>query len=216
MSGAVAGVVLAWLLPSMLGPAIAAHALRLRDSPRLSDAVLGAGSLALYLASAPSFYVNLHAVRSNLPQAPLNAAAWALVGALCAGLVSALGEARAHGGRWRLLAGALGGLLAGWILPALSQALGQCFAHCYMHEGLLGDLALTGGAALRAIGVLAEGPARLLLGWDPNASVPTAAMAISAGLWALAGLVVGAATSALSRHATGLTEETVERRTERA
>ena len=63
---------------------------------------------------------------------------------------------------------------------------------------LLGTIALAGGAALRAVGVLAELPWRVLAG--PAAGVtPVLAIPVSAALWTLAGVAVAAAVRAL-RH----------------
>ena len=191
--GVLAGVALGWALPTLVGPAISAYGLTLRESPRLSDAILGAGSLGVYIAQAPSLYLALHTADPAWPEAPVNAISWALIGALIAAFVLAIGDARrkrtAHR---RLLAGALGGLLIGWLLPALAGVLGDCFAHCWMHEGLLGDMALAGGTALRVLGIPAEAPWRLLWGAAPGAMPPLAAIPVSAAIWAVIGVGVAA------------------------
>jgi hypothetical protein len=84
------------------------------------------------------------------------------------------------------------------MIPALSQTLGECFRHCWMHEGLLGDIALAGGGALRAFGLLAELPWRLLAG-PPETVTSLLAMPVSAALWTLAGVLCAAGVAALRR-----------------
>jgi len=193
--GALAGAALGWALPTLVGPAIGSWALTLRDNPRLSDAVLGAGSLGVYIAQAPSLYLALHTADPTWPPAPVNAGSWAVIGVAIVAFVLAVRDARAGGTRGlRLIAGLRGGLLLGWLLPAIAGVLGECFAHCWMHEGVLGEMALAGGAALRGYGWLAEAPWRLLFGAAPGAMPPLAAIPVSAGIWALVGLGVAALT----------------------
>ncbi len=198
--GALAGLVLGWALPSLLGPRIQACAAPLRDHPRLSDAILGAGSLALYIAEAPTFCMDLHTRHPSWPVALVNAGSWAFIGLIAGAFVAAVLSARRGGGRrMSLAAGALGGVVFGWMLPAIAAPLGQCFAHCYLHEGLLGDLALIGGTALRTIGLLAEAPWRLVSDTAPGQirspwSIPASALA-----WTAVGMLVVLAWSALRR-----------------
>ncbi|MFP4249023.1 MAG: hypothetical protein ACLFU7_05155 [Armatimonadota bacterium] len=179
--GAAAGLLLGWLLPTLLAPPIAAWGPSLRDYPRLSDTVVGAGGMLVYIAEAPTMYIATHLTRAIPAEAAVNAAAWTLIGLTTAGFVMAIRRGNP------LAAGTLGGLLLGWMLPALSGTLGECFRHCWMHEGFLGDIALAGGTALRAIGVLAELPWRLLAG-PSDGVTPVLAMPVSALLWALVGL----------------------------
>jgi len=194
--GALAGVALGWALPTLVAPPIGSYALTLRDSPRLSDAMLGAGSLGVYIAQAPSLYLALHTTDPSWPQAPVNAGSWAVIGLAVAAFVLAVRGARVSGARrLRLIAGLQGGLLLGWMLPALAGVLGECFAHCWMHEGLLGKMALAGGAALRACGWLAEAPWRLLFGAPPGMMPSPVAIPVSAGIWAAVGLGVAALVS---------------------
>ncbi len=196
LMGALAGVGLGWALPMLAGPPIGSYALTLRDNPRLSDAVLGLGSLGVYIAQAPSLYLGLHTTDPSWPPAPVNAGSWALIGAVVAAFVLAVGAARRERTpRTRLLAGALGGLLIGWLLPAVASVLGECFAHCYMHEGPLGDMALAGGTLLRVFGTLAEAPWRLL--FETAATVtPPPAIPVSAAVWAAVGAGIGIALGA--------------------
>ncbi len=192
--GTLAGVALCWALPTLVAPAIGSYALTLRDSPRLSDAVLGAGSLGVYIAQAPSLYLGLHTTQPTWPLAPVNAGSWAVIGLAVSVFVLAVGDARRSATRRsRLLAGALAGLLIGWLLPALASVLGDCFAHCWMHEGLLGDMALAGGVMLRVFGMLAEAPWRLLFGAAPGMMPSPLAIPVSAAVWAAigAGIAVG-------------------------
>lgn len=192
-AGALAGLLLAWLIPGLLGPPISAYAPELRDNPRLSDAVMGAGGLLIYLSEAPVFYVGAHLNRS-VPAADLvNALGWTLIGLTTGGLIAAIRSARGtRGSRETLAAGALGGLLLGWMIPSLCLALGEAFRHCWMHEGLLGTLALLGGTTMRAVAVLAELPWRLLAG--PSEGItPVVAMPVSAVAWTLFGLACAAA-----------------------
>jgi hypothetical protein len=190
--GPAAGLLLGWLLPTLLGPPIAAWGPSLRDYPRLSDAVVGAGGMLVYLSEAPGMYLAEHLTRAIPAEAAVNAAAWALIGLTIAGFVMTIRRGNP------LAAGTLGGLLLGWMLPALSRTLGECFRHCWMHEGFLGDLALAGGTALRAVGVLAEFPWRLLAG-PPDGVTPVLAMPVSALLWALIGTGAVAVVTAARR-----------------
>ena len=192
--GAAAGLLLGWLLPVLLGPPISAWGPTLRENPRLSDAVVGAGGLLVYIAEAPTMYLAEHLTQGLPGEAALNALGWTLIGLTIGGFVLAIRR------RATLAAGAVGGLLIGWMLPALAQTLGECFVHCWMHEGLLGTIALAGGTMLRAVGVVAELPWRLLAG--PSQSVtPVLAMPVSAALWTLIGLLCGALTRAARRAA---------------
>ncbi len=179
--GAAAGLLFGWLVPTLLGPPIAAWGPSLRDSPRLSDAVVGAGGLLVYISEAPAMYVGQHLTSAITAEMIVNAAGWALIGLVIAGSVVAIRP------RLVFLAGATGGLLLGWMLPALGATLGECFRHCWMHEGLLGDIALAGGTALRSVGKLAELPWRLLAG-PADAMTPALAMPVSAAIWVLIGL----------------------------
>jgi len=188
LGGVMAGLLLGWLLPRLIGPLIQAYALTLRDSPRVSDAMLGAGSLGVYLAEAPSVYLGLHATAPTWSPAIVNAISWALIGLVVGALVAASRRAGTGGAvRTHLLIGALGGLLLGWMVPALCRALGECFVHCYMHEGLLGTLALIGGTALRTVGSAAELPWRLIFGGA--SAPPVTAMLLSAVVWAVIGAI---------------------------
>jgi len=192
--GALAGLLLGWLVSRVIAPPISSYALTLRDDPPLSDAVLGAGSLGVYIAEAPSFYANLHAIGVALPETLINAVSWALIGLTVAAFVMAVQRARAvHTRQARLAIGGIGGLLIGWMVPAVCQALGECFIHCYMHDGLLGDMALIGGGALRVIGRLTELPWRIFFPPGPQPTPPPVAMLVSAMAWAAAGVLIGAA-----------------------
>jgi hypothetical protein len=183
--GAIAGLLLGWLLPVLLGPPIAAWGPSLRDNPRLSDAVVGAGGFLVYISEAPTMYVAEHLTRSVPAEAMTNAVAWTVIGLSAAGFIVAIRLRNAF------LAGAIGGPLLGWMLPALAGTLGECFKHCWMHEGLLGDIALAGGNALRAVGVIAELPWRLLVG--PSDGITSVlAIPVSAALWTLIGLFCAA------------------------
>lgn len=182
------GVVGGWLLPTVMGPPIQAYSLTLRESPRLSDAVLGAGSLGVYIAQAPSVYLGLHTPAPTLSPAIVNAISWTLIGLVVGALIAAIRRARTDGTvHIHLLIGTLGGLLVGWMVPALAQALGACFVHCYMHDGLLGMLALIGGAVLRTVGSAAELPWHLLFG--SASTPPLTAMLLSAVAWAMTGAI---------------------------
>lgn len=192
-------LVLAWLLPRLLGPPIVSFAPELRDDPRLCDAVTGAGGLMIYISEAPGFYVGAHLRRSIPYPALLNATGWALIGLTAGGLVAAVRTARKSGRRRPLLAaGGLGGLLFGWMIPALCLALGEAFRHCWMHEGLLGTLALIGGGAMRAVALLAELPWVLLAG-PAEGVTPPLAMPVSAAAWTLIGIACAAAISVLRK-----------------
>jgi hypothetical protein len=194
--GAAAGLLLGWLLPLLVGPPIAAWGPTLRDSPRLSDAVVGAGGLLVYISEAPTMHLGEHLTRAVPAEAAVNAFAWAFIGLTIAAFALAIRR------RAVLAIGAVGGLLLGWMLPALAKTLGECFRHCWMHEGLLGHIALAGGTALRWVGVLAELPWRLIAG-PVEAVTPLLAIPVSAALWTLAGVAVAAAVRAL-RHGRGL------------
>lgn len=185
LSGAAAGLIAGRLLPVLLGPPIAAWGPSLRDNPRLSDAVVGAGGFLIYIAQAPAMYVGGHLTRSVPAEAAVNALGWTLIGLTIAGFLLAIR------GRSLLSVGAVGGLLLGWMLPAVSQTLGEAFRHCWMHEGFLGTIALVGGNVLTAFGLLAELPWRLLVG-PPEAVTPVLAMPVSAALWVLIGLFCAA------------------------
>lgn len=196
--GAAAGLVLGWAVPSLLGPRIQACAAPLRDNPRLSDAILGAGSLAIYIAEAPTFCMDLHTRHPSWPVALVNAGSWAFMGLIAGAFVAAVIAARTGGGRrMGLAAGALGGIVFGWMLPAIAAPLGQCFAHCYLHEGFLGDLALVGGTALRTIGLLAEAPWWLVHETTPGQVRSPLAIPVSALTWAAVGVLVALAWSAI-------------------
>lgn len=190
--GASAGLVLGWLLPMLLGPPIAAWGTSLRDDPRLSDAVVGAGGFLVYIAEAPAMYVAEHLTVALGAAGALNALGWALIGLVVAAFVLTVRRGRT------LAAGALGGLLLGWMLPALCQVLGECFRHCWMHEGLLGQMALVGGTLLRSVGTLAELPWRLLAG-PADGVTSLLAIPVSAAVWTVAGMAVAPAAAALLR-----------------
>lgn len=193
LTGAAAGLLLGWLVPMLLGPSIGAWGPAFRDSPRLSDAIVGAGGLLVYVSEAPTMYLGEHLTRAIPTPDVVDAVAWALIGLTIAGFVVSIRRARP------LATGAVGGLLFGWIAPAVCQILGECFRHCWMHEGLLGKIALVGGTAMRALGVLAELPWRLLVG--PSESVtPVLAMPVSAAAWTVIGVFCAAGVMAL-RHA---------------
>ncbi|MFO8079374.1 MAG: hypothetical protein R6V07_03610 [Armatimonadota bacterium] len=187
-----AGLLLGWLLPKLLGPPIVAYGTSLRDSPRLSDAIVGAGGLLIYIVEAPAMYLGEHLTQSIPAEAAVNALGWMLIGLTVGAFALTIRVRRL------LAAGAIGGLLLGWMLPALAQTLSECFRHCWMHEGLLGDIALAGGGLLRAVGVLAELPWRLLAG-PSDGVTPVLAMPVSAVLWALIGLGGIAAFASLRR-----------------
>lgn len=203
--GALIGLLLGWMSPALLGPPISAYGAALRDAPRLSDSVTGAGSLLTTWAEAPAIYVNAHLTRTLLSDATLAAIGWTLIGTVAGGLIAAR-RTRGH----TLMSGALGGLALGWMLPAISRALGECFLHCWMHEGPLGAIALGGGAALRAVGAIAEAPwlvAAMVTG-AATAPSPPVAMLVSAVAWAGVGIAVAMACAALrgaapEREATG-------------
>lgn len=182
--GAIAGLVLGWVLPVLLGPLISGWGPALRGSPRLSDAVVGAGGLLVYISEAPSMYVSEHLTHSLPHSTLIDATSWAFIGLTAAGFIVSL-----HGTS-TLSAGAIGGILLGWMIPAICQTLGECFRHCWMHEGLLGEIALVGGTVLRTVGKLAELPWRLLVG-PPETVTSVLAMPVSAALWALIGLFCG-------------------------
>lgn len=180
--GAALGLLLGWLLPVLLGPPIVSYGPTLRDSPRLSDAVVGAGGFLGYIAEAPGMYIGQHLTRALPAEAAVNALSWTVIGLAVGAFVLTIRR------DLTLATGALGGLLIGWMLPALAQILGECFRHCWMHEGFLGDIALAGGGALRAVGVLAELPWRLLVG-SSDGLTPALAMPVSAAIWALIGML---------------------------
>ena len=188
--GALAGLLLGWVLPVLLGPPIVAFGPTLRDDPRLSDAVTGAGGFLAYVAEAPSMYFAEHLTQPIPAAAALNAIVWAAIGLCIAAFVVALRERRT------VAAGALGGLLLGWMLPALAHVLGECFRHCWMHEGFLGTMALVGGTMLRGVGVLAELPWRLIAG-PAEGVVPLLAIPVSAAAWTLAGMAIAAGIAAI-------------------
>ncbi|MFW5868504.1 MAG: hypothetical protein ACOCX2_11845 [Armatimonadota bacterium] len=190
--GGALGLVLGWVVPMLLGPPVAAWGPTLRDDPRLSDAVVGAGGLLVYLSEAPGMYLAEHLTRTVPAEAVVNAIAWTLIGLTVGAWILAIRRGRA------LSIGAIGGLLLGWMLPALAGTLGECFRHCWMHEGFLGTIALAGGGALRAVGVLAELPWVLLAGEGP-AVTPLPAIPVSAAVWTVIGTVCGAAIATL-RH----------------
>lgn len=188
LTGALGGLLLGWLLPMLLGPPIAAWGPSFRDDPRLSDAIVGAGGLLVYIAEAPAMYIAEHLTTTLRAATVINAFGWTLIGLTTGALVVAIRR------RSALLIGARAGLLFGWMLPAIAGTLGECFVHCWMHEGLLGTMALVGGAMLRAVGVLAELPWRLLAG-APETVPSLLAIPVSAGVWVAVGtgLAVGAA-----------------------
>lgn len=190
--GALAGLLVGWLLPMLLGPPIAAWAPSLWESPRLSDAIVGAGGLLVYISEAPGMYLAGHMTRELPAEPAVNALGWTLAGLAIGGLVVTI-----RGGR-ALAAGALAGLLAGWMAPAICATLGECFRHCWMHEGLLGEIALAGGTALRAVGLAAELPWRLIAG-APEGVTPMLAAPVSAALWTLAGVACGAVVMVVRR-----------------
>ncbi len=190
--GMLAGLLLGWLLPMLLGPPIAAWGPALRDDPRLSDSVAGAGGLLVYIAEAPAMYVAEHLTRAVPAQIAVNALGWTLVGLTIGALVVAIRRRSAP------LIGARGGLLLGWMLPAICRTLGECFAHCWMHEGLLGKMALVGGTMLRAVGTLAELPWRLFAG-APEAVPSLLAIPVSAGVWTAIGVGLAVGVAALQR-----------------
>jgi hypothetical protein len=192
LTGAVAGLLFGWLLPMLLGPPIASWAPSLRDSPRLSDAVVGAGGFLVYISEAPTMYLAEHLTTAIPAEAAINAVAWTFIGLIVGALVVAIRRSRL------LAAGALGGLLGGWIIPALCQTLGECFRHCWMHEGLLGDIALAGGTLLRGVGVLAELPWRLMAG-PPEAVTSLLAIPVSAAVWTVVGGLCAAGVRALQK-----------------
>lgn len=184
--GALAGLMLGWALPRVMGPPIMDWAPALRDNPRVSDAVIGAGSLLVSISEAPAVYVSSHAPVPPLSDAAVAAIGWTLIGLVAGALVAAVRAVRRERSPGSLVTcGALAGLLLGWLVPALCQALGACFIHCWMHEGLLGTMALVGGGALRAVGTLAELPWRMVAGEALTA--PPAAMAVSAAAWTAVG-----------------------------
>lgn len=201
--GAVAGLLLGWLLPMLLGSPIAAFGTTLRDNPRMSDAVVGAGGFLVYIAEAPGMYIAEH-LRHALPAPDLiNAIGWTLSGLLIGGFVAAFRESQASDELMPgLAAGALGGMLFGWLIPSISRTLGACFAHCWMHEGILGEIARIGGDLLRAVGVLGELPWRLLAGGDEQVT-PLLAAPVSAAVWAVIGMIAAAAVVALRQMAAG-------------
>jgi len=122
----------------------------------------------------------------------VNALGWTVIGLTIRAWILAIRRRRA------LSIGAIGGLLIGWMLPALARTLGECFRHCWMHEGLLGTIALAGGTALRAVGVLAELPWTLLAG-EGSAVTPILAIPVSAGIWIVVGAICSAVVEAV-RH----------------
>ena len=187
--GALAGLLLGWVLPVLLGPPVVAFGPTLRADPRLSDAITGAGGFLAYIAEAPTMYLAEHLTRPIPAAAALNALSWAAIGVCIAGFVVALR-------RRTVAAGALGGFLLGWMLPALAQVLGECFRHCWMHEGFLGTMALVGGTMLRGVGVLAELPWRLIAG-PAEGVVPLLAIPVSAAAWTLAGMAIAAGIAAI-------------------
>ena len=190
--GALAGLLLAWLLPDLLGPPISAYAPELRGHPRLSDAVAGAGGMLTYWSQAPGFYLGMHFDRAPSSPAAINALGWALIGLTAGSFVAAVDQARRNRDRPSILAaGATGGLLLGWMVPSICLALSECFRHCWMHEGFLGYVALAGGFMLRAAAVPAELPWRLLAA-SSEAIVPVIAMPVSAAVWTLVGIVCAA------------------------
>lgn len=198
--GAALGLLLGWAVPSMIGPRIQACAITVRDNPRLSDAILGAGSLAVYIAEAPTFCLDLHTRNPSWPSGLINAGSWAFMGLVAGAFVAAMLAARAgRSRRMGLVAGALGGIVFGWMLPAIAAPLGECFAHCYLHEGLLGDLALVGGTALRTVGLLAEGPWRMVSTSDPGQIRSVLAIPFSALAWAAVGTLAALAWPAVLR-----------------
>ena len=190
--GALAGLLLGWLLPALLGPPIAAGAPTLRDDPRLSDASVGAGGLLVYIAEAPGMYIAEHLTHALPALDLINAIGWMLSGLLIGSFVAAVRESHASDDLMPgLAAGALGGMLFGWLIPSISRTLAACFAHCWMHEGILGEIARIGGDLLRAVGVLGELPWRLLAGGDEQVT-PLLAAPVSGAIWAMIGMTAAA------------------------
>jgi len=190
--GAIAGLLLGWLLPMLLGPPIAAWGSTLRDDPRLSDGVAGAGGLLIYTAEAPAMYIAEHLTTALPAATAIDAFGWTLIGLTIGAFIVAIRR------RHALLIGARGGLLIGWMLPAIARTLGECFTHCWMHEGVLGTMALVGGTMLRTVGALAELPWRLFAG-APEAVPSLLAIPVSAAVWTVVGVGIAAGIAALRK-----------------